>query len=430
MMSTSESATTVDQRRNWAGNLTYGATTIHYPETLDEVRAIVAAASRVRAFGARHSFNTVADTTGAHLSLERLDRVVALDPARRVVTVEGGIRYAQLGPQLQAAGFALHNLASLPHVSVAGAVATATHGSGDRNGNLATAVSAIELVTAEGDVVTLSRERDGDAFRGAVVGLGGLGIVTKLTLDIEPTFTVRQTIYDGLTEARLAEDFDAIMGGAYSVSLFTDWRGDRINQTWVKRREGVDDMPEEGAAYFGATPAGGPKTLSESSKAEIFTAQQGIPGPWHDRLPHFRREHIPGGDELQSEYFVPRRHAVAAIGALGALRDRIAPLVKLSEVRTVAADDLWLSTAYERDIVGLHFTWHRDQPAVERLLPAIEEALAPFDARPHWGKLFTLDAARVQSLYPKLPDFRALLTQYDPAGKFRNEFLDTYVFGE
>ncbi len=428
-MSTSESATTVDQRRNWAGNLTYGATTIHYPETLDEVRAIVAAASRIRAFGARHSFNTVADTTGDHLSLERLDRVVALDPARRVVTVEGGIRYAQLGPQLQAAGFALHNLASLPHVSVAGAVATATHGSGDRNGNLATAVSAIELVTAEGDVVTLSRERDGDAFRGAVVGLGGLGIVTKLTLDIEPTFTVRQTIYDGLTEARLAEDFDAIMGGAYSVSLFTDWRGDRINQTWVKRREGVDGMPEEGAAYFGATPAGGPKTLSESSKAEIFTAQQGIPGPWHDRLPHFRRDYIPGGDELQSEYFVPRQHAAAALRALGALRNRIAPLVKLSEVRTVAADDLWLSTAYDRDIVGLHFTWHRDQPAVERLLPAIEEALAPFDARPHWGKLFTMEAARVRSLYPKLPDFRALLARYDPAGKFRNEFLARYIVG-
>ena len=423
------SATSGDQRRNWAGNLTYGATAIQHPETLDEVRALVAAASKVRAFGARHSFNTVADTTGDHLSLERLDRIVTLDPERRTVTVEGGIRYAQLGPQLNQAGFALHNLASLPHVSVAGAVATATHGSGDRNGNLATAVSAIELVTAEGDVVTLSRERDGDTFRGAVVGLGGLGIVTKLTLDLQPTFIVRQTIYDDLPEAQLAEHFDAIMGGAYSVSLFTDWRGERINQTWVKRREGTDDMPEAGAAYFGATPADGPHALSESSAPEIFTEQQGIPGPWHDRLPHFRRESMPGGDELQSEYFVPRRHAVAALGALGALRQRIAPLLKLSEVRTVAADDLWMSTAYGRDIVGLHFTWVRDQPAVERLLPAIEDALAPFDARPHWGKLFTMDAARVQSLYPKLADFRALLAQYDPTGKFRNDFLARYILG-
>lgn len=419
-----------EQRQNWARNLTYGAATIHHPETLDEVRALVASSAKVRAFGARHSFNAVAATTGAHLSLERLDRVVAIDPERRTVTVEGGIRYGQLGPQLQQAGFALHNLASLPHISVAGAIATATHGSGDRNGNLATAVTALELVTADGEVVTLTRERDGDVFRGAVVGLGGLGIVTKITLDIVPTFTIRQTIYEALSEAVLDDHFDDIMGGAYSVSLFTDWRGAMVNQVWVKRREGVDDMPEEGVAFFGATPADRPTTLAESSAPEIYTEQRGIPGPWHDRLPHFQRDFLmPGGGELQSEYFVPRRHAVAALGALGAIRDQIAPLLKLSEVRTVAADDLWLSTAYERDIVGLHFTWHRDQLAVERLLPAIEESLAPFEARPHWGKLFTMDAARVQALYPKLNDFRALLTQYDPAGKFRNAFLDRYIFG-
>jgi len=418
-----------EQRQNWSGHVTFGATTIHHPATLDEVRAIVAAASKVRAFGARHSFNAVADTTGDHLALERLDRVVALDPERRTVTVEGGIRYAQLGPQLQEAGFALHNLASLPHVSVAGAVATATHGSGDRNGNLATAVSGLELVIAEGDVVTLSRERDGDAFLGAVVGLGALGIVTKLTLDLQPTFTMRQTIYDDLTETRLAEDFDGIMGGAYSVSLFTDWRGDRIKQTWVKRREGVDAMPEEGAAYFGAAAAVGTHTLSETSAPSNVTEQQGVPGPWHERLPHFRSYVMPGGDELQSEYFVSRRHAVAAIGALGTLRARIAPLVKLSEFRTMTADNLWMSMAYGRDTVGLHFTWQKDWTAVRQLLPLIEEELAPFDARPHWGKLFTMDAARVQALYPKLADFRALARQYDPAGKFRNEFLDTYIFG-
>ena len=424
------SATGSDQRQNWSGHVTFGARAIHHPATLDEVRAIVAAASNVRAFGARHSFNAVADTTGDHLSLERLDRVLAIDPERRVVTVEGGIRYATLGPQLHAAGFALHNLASLPHVSVAGAVATATHGSGDRNGNLATAVSGLELVTAGGDVMTLSRERDGDTFRGAVVGLGGLGIVTKLTLDIEPTFEVRQVIYDGLREARLDDDFEGIMGGAYSVSLFTDWRDERIRQTWVKRREGVDAMPEEGADYFGAMPAPHPRVLAESSSPSIVTEQGDVPGPWHERLPHFRPEVMPGGDELQSEYFVPRRHAPAAIRALGTLRGRIAPLVKLSEFRTMTADDLWMSMAYGRDTVGLHFTWRRDWPAVSRLLPAIEEQLAPFGARPHWGKLFTLDAARIRALYPKLPDFRALLKEYDPAGKFRNEFFDTYIFGE
>jgi xylitol oxidase len=419
-----------DQRLNWSEHITFGATAIHHPATLDEVRALVAAASKVRAFGARHSFNAIADTTGDHLSLERLDRVVGIDPERRTVTVEGGIRYAELGPQLEAAGFALHNLASLPHVSVAGAVATATHGSGDRNGNLATAVSGLELVTAEGDVVTLSREKDGDAFLGAVVGLGALGIVTKLTLDLQPTFTVRQTIYDDLSEARLLEDFDGIVGGAYSVSLFTDWRDERIRQTWVKRREGVDTMPEEGADYFGATPAPRPRTLSETSAPSNVTEQHGVPGPWHERLPHFRPHVMPGGNELQSEYFVPRQHAVAAIRALGTLRARIAPLVKLSEYRTMTADNLWMSMAYGRDTVGLHFTWKKDWDSVSQLLPAIEEQLAPFDARPHWGKLFTMDAARVQALYPKLADFRALVQRYDPQGKFRNAFLDRYVFGE
>jgi len=419
-----------DQRQNWSRHVTFGATTIHHPATLDEVRALVAAASRVRAFGARHSFNAVADTTGDHLSLERLDRV-AIDLERRTVTVEGGIRYGQLVPQLQEAGFALHNLASLPHISVAGAVATATHGSGNRNGNLATAVSAIELVTAEGDVVTLSRARDGDAFLGAVVGLGGLGIVTKLTLDLVPTFAMRQTIYEGLPEATLDDRFDSVLGGAYSVSLFTDWQGGTVNQVWVKRREGVDDMPEEGAAYFGARAATRRRNLSESSSRDIFTEQLGIPGPWLDRLPHFRREFAPGtGEELQSEYFVPRRHAAAALRALGTLRDRIAPSLKISEVRTMAADELWMSMAYERDTVGLHFTWKQDWPAVSQILPLIEEGLAPFDARPHWGKLFTMDAARVQSLYPKLPDFRALVNRYDPTGKFRNEFLRTYILGE
>ncbi len=419
-----------DQGQNWSEHVAFSATAIHHPKTLDEVRAIVAAASKVRAFGARHSFNTIADTPGDHLSLERLDRVVAIDPERRTVTVEGGIRYAELGPQLQAAGFALHNLASLPHVSVAGAVATATHGSGDRNGNLATAVSGLELVTGAGDVVTLSRERDGDAFLGAVVGLGALGIVTKLTLDLQPTFTVRQTIYDNLREARLAADFDGIMGGAYSVSLFTDWRDERIRQSWVKRREGVDAMPEEGASYFGATPAPRPRVLSETSAPSNVTEQHGVPGPWHERLPHFRPHVMPGGDELQSEYFVPRQHAVAAIRALGTLRARLAPLVKLSEFRSMTADNLWLSMAYERDTVGLHFTWQKDWSGVSGLLPAIEEALAPFDARPHWGKLFTMDAARVQALYPRLADFRALAQQYDPAGKFRNAFLEQYIFGE
>jgi xylitol oxidase len=156
----------------------------------------------------------------------------------------------------------------------------------------------------------------------------------------------------------------------------------------------------------------------------------GIPGPWHERLPHFRVDHTPAsGNELQTEYFVPRRHAVAAIQAMVRLRDQLEPVLLISEVRTIAADRLWMSPSCQQAAVGIHFSWKKDWPAVQKLLPVIEEQLAPFQARPHWGKLFTMQPSHLQMVYPKLPDFQELLRTYDPQGKFRNAFLDTYIFG-
>lgn len=415
---------------NWSGHHTYGATTIHRPTTLAQVQAIVAAATKVRALGSRHSFNHLADSPGDLISLEHLNTVVAIDPERRTATVEGGINYIQLGPQLDRAGFALRNLASLPHISVAGACATATHGSGDRNGNLATAVAALEFVAPSGDLVTLSRERDGERFAGAVVSLGALGIITKLTLDLVPTYRIAQVIYDDLPLATLLEQFDTIMSSAYSVSLFTDWQGARINQTWVKRLVTESPTPDPAQTFFGATAAENPRRPASRRPAAGSTEQHGVPGPWHERLPHFRPEGVATvGKELQTEYFVPRQHAVAAVRAIAALGARLGPALLISEVRTIAADDLWLSTCYERDGVGLHFTWHPDWSKVEALLPVIEEALAPFAARPHWGKLFAMSPAQVQAHYPRLADFQALLRHYDPAGKFGNGYVDRYIFG-
>jgi len=422
--------------RNWAGNHTFGAARVHRPKTVGQVRDLVAAGSRVRALGARHSFNDIADTPGDLISLERLNRIVALDTSRRTVTVEAGIRYGELGRALNEAGFALHNTASLPHISVAGACATATHGSGDGNGNLATAVASLDVVTAGGDVVTLSRERDEERFRGAVVGLGALGVVTQVTLDVVPAFQVRQAVYEDLLLDQMEAHFDAITASGYSVSLFTDWSGPRINQVWVKRR--VADRDDRDAAgereageareFFGARPATVKRHPIVSLPAEPCTEQLGIPGPWHERLPHFRMEYVPSsGAELQSEYFVPRQHALAAFRAINGLRDQIVPLLQMSEVRTIAADDLWMSTCYQRDSVAFHFTWVLDWPAVAALLPLIEERLAPFDARPHWGKLFTMSPARLGAVSPRLGEFRALARELDPAGKFRNEFLERYL---
>ncbi|MFL5732490.1 MAG: FAD-binding protein [Chloroflexia bacterium] len=421
----------MEKRSNWAGNYIYGAVGLHFPETVDEVRELVRRGGKVKALGSRHSFNGIADTPGELVSLDRLERRLEIDPERRTVTLDAGARYGQICEQLHRQGYAFPNLASLPHISVVGACATATHGSGDRNGNLATAVSAMEFITADGEVVRLSREENGEEFSGAVVGLGGLGVVTSLTLDVVPTFEVRQNVYENLPMAQLEEHFDEITSRAYSVSMLTDWQAERINQVWLKRPvvPGVPFEPE--SALFGATPAPANRHPIPGLSAENCTQQMGVPGPWYERLPHFRMGFTPSsGEELQSEYFVPRPHALEAFHAIYGLRDRIAPLLQISEIRTIAGDDLWMSPCFGHDCVSVHFTWVKDRQGVGEFLPLLEEALAPFEARPHWGKVFTMEPERVRSFYPRLADFQRLLGAYDPEGKFRNAFLEEYVFGE
>ncbi len=420
----------METQQNWAENYTFGAIRRHYPETLEQVREIVARSRKVKALGSRHSFNGVADTSEDHISLERFAFAPMIDVGRRTVTVGGGTTYGRLCRELHRHGFALHNMASLPQITVAGACATATHGSGDGNANLATAVAALDIVTADGSVRTLSRERDGEMFPGAVVGLGGLGVVTKLTLDIVPAFTVRQVVYENLPLSQVEADFERIFSSAYSMSLFTTWRKASFDQVWFKHRAETETDIVMEAERFGATLATAKIHPIASLSAEPCTEQGGVPGPWYDRLTHFRSDAPPSvGAELQSEYLVPRIHAVEALRAIADMRERIAPLLQVSEIRTVAADTLWMSTCYGQACVGIHFTWNPDWPGVQNLLPEIEARLAPFQARPHWGKLFTMSPVHLQALYPKLPEFRHLLQTFDPQGKFRNEFLDTYLFG-
>ena len=419
-----------EAQKNWAGNLTYSTTNIAYPDSLAAVQELVKNSSKLRVLGSRHSFNHIADSNHLLVSLKELNRVVAIDRERQTVTVEAGIRYGDMCAYLNSEGFAVHNMASLPHISVIGACSTATHGSGDKNGNLATAVSALEFVTADGEVVQLSRDKDGEQFKGAVVGLGGIGVVTKVTLDLLPRFEIRQDVYLGVPLAQVEAHFDEITASAYSVSMFTDWQGEHVNQLWLKSRVDAETPFDAQTELFGAKAA--PKRYHpiESVSAESCTEQTGIVGAWHERLPHFRMEFTPShGEELQAEYFVARKDAVAAFKAIHALRDQIAPYLMISEIRTIAADDLWMSPNYQQDSVAFHFTWKPDWASVREVLPHIEAALAPYNARPHWGKLFTMPAAHLQSLYAKLPDFRQLLMHYDPHGKFRNAFLDEYIFG-
>jgi len=415
--------------KNWAGNLEYSTDRLYFANSLEQVRSCVKKQNKLKVLGTRHCFNNIADSTHSFLSLKSMDQVVALDSEAHAVTVDAGMTYGQLCPYLDGKGFALHNLASLPHISIAGACSTATHGSGEKNGNLATAVSALEIVTAAGEVVRLSRQQDGEAFRGAVVGLGSLGVITKVTLDIQPTYMMRQYVYENLPLPAVKDHFDAIESCAYSVSLFTDWQNQRMNEVWIKSRDEKGQAFDATPEFFGATRA--TKNLHPIAElsAENCTEQMGVPGPWYERLPHFRMGFTPSaGKELQSEYFVPRQHAVEAILAVERLRDQVSPHLMISEIRTIAADHLWLSPCYEQPCVTIHFTWKQDWPAVRKLLPVIEKELAPFNARPHWGKLFTTKPADLKSIYKKLPDFIQLSRTYDPQGKFRNQFLDTNIF--
>jgi alditol oxidase len=420
------------QRVNWAGNITFAAPEFRCPGSLSELRAVVGRGRQVRVLGTGHSFNDMADSPGTQISLADLPAEMEFDSAAALVRVSAGLSYATLAARLDRHGFALRNLASLPHISVAGATATGTHGSGVANQNLSAAVAGLELVTADGDVTELSRS---DAsFPGAIVHVGALGVVTRLILEVVPTFEVSQRVYEELPLEVLDDHFAEIMASGYSVSLFTDWRAPRLTQLWIKSL--VEANPHAIATtsvtpappiadepWFTATPAPAARNPVPGVAADSCTEQLGVPGPWFQRLPHFRPDFTPSaGDELQSEWLLPAEHAVPALHALRQIADRIAAAVRVCEVRRVAADDLWLSMAYRQDSVAFHFTWTPDTAAVLPVVTDIERQLAPFGPRPHWGKIFTTPAAELYDRYERLPDFLELARHYDPAGKFRNAY--------
>ena len=414
---------------NWAGNYRYSTARLYNARSLQQVQDFVKQHDRLKVLGTRHCFNGIADSTHQLLSLREMNQVIAVDPTSRTVTVEAGVSYGQLCPDLDRQGFALHNLASLPHISIAGACATATHGSGVTSGNLATAVSALEFVTAGGDVVRLSREKDGSTFHGSVVNLGALGVVTKVTLDVQPTFVMRQDVYLDLPTAQVKDHFEDIVSAGYSVSLFTDWQKGRINEVWIKRRVEKGATLTADPEFFGARRATENVHPIAELSAENCTEQMGVPGPWYERLPHFRMGFTPSsGKELQSEYFVPRRNAVDAILAVERLRDQVSPHLMISELRTIDADQLWMSPCYNQPSLAIHFTWKQDWESVRKVLPVIERELAPFTVRPHWGKLFTLAPAQLQGRYEKIGEFKQLVAQYDPRRKFRNQFLTANLY--
>lgn len=414
--------TDTEFQHNWASNYTYRAKTLYAPRSVTEVQELVRSLDKQKALGSRHCFNNIADSPGSQISTRNLNSLVAIDEGAGTVTVEAGARYGDFARTLYDRGYALHNLASLPHITVAGACATGTHGSGVENGNLATSVVSLELVRPDGELVVIDRNHPD--FPAVTVGLGCFGIVTKLTLALQPAFDVRQEIYVNLPFASAVDNFDAIMASGYSVSLFTDWLDGNVSEVWIKRREDRA-YPALDGEFYGAIAAAENMHPIAGLSTDAVSDQMGRPGPWYDRLPHFKMEFTPSaGKEIQSEFFVPREHAVEAFRALEAMGADIQPRLLISEVRTVKADNFWLSPAYRRDSVAFHFTWKPETEAVLAILPEIEQTLAPFTPRPHWGKVFTMDKATLRSRYPQGEAFIALANAYDPEGKFRNAYLE------
>jgi xylitol oxidase len=415
--------------KNWAGNVEYSTDDVRHPTTAAAVSEIVtavdAAGGRVKALGSRHSFSTIADTTGTLVALDRLVVEPSLQFDARgtpvSVRVGAGDTYAGVGAFLAGHGLALPNLASLPHISVAGAVQTGTHGSGVRNGSLASSVLALEIVRASGLVETV---RDGDPdFAASVVALGAVGIITAVTLRVQPHFDISQHVHEGLAWSAALANWSAIMSSGYSVSVFTTFQGENTHQVWSKRRLDIDG-PELDLAALGATEATVAVHPLPGVSAESVTGQLREPGPWNERLAHFRSEFQPShGEEIQSEYLIPAEHAVPAITALRAIGDRIAPLLHVAELRSVAADTAWLSPSYARDSLAIHFTWKPMAAEILTVLPLIEHTLDPFAPRPHWGKVATMSPARLRRAYPRLDDFAAHVRRVDPAGRFENAYV-------
>jgi xylitol oxidase len=416
-----------ERLKNWSGNFEFSTSNVHHPESIEQVQALVKSCGKLRVLGTRHCFNRIADSSENLVMLDRLPRRIEVDSDRKQVNMSANLTYGELCPALHRAGFALHNLASLGHITVVGACSTATHGSGVRNRTLAAAVAQIDVVTASGDLVSFTR--GDERFDGAVVSLGGLGVIVSLTLDLQPNYEMRQHVFERLPNHQVEASFDAIMSSAYSVSLFTTWREQVVDQVWLKRRSDDPPLAAGWTDFFGAQPATRPIHPIADLSAESCTGQLGVTGHWHERLPHFRIDAQPSaGDELQSEFFVPREHAAEAFRAVKSLGAIFQPYIMVSEIRTVAADDFWMSPYFHRDSVGFHTTWKRDVPGVLNILPQIEAQLAPFGVRPHWGKLFTVAPEQLHAAYERLPQFRALLRDYDPYGKFRNEYLEKNLF--
>lgn len=410
---------------NWSGTYDYRSARRERPATVAELQQLVADAPAVKVAGSGHSFNGIADSeSGWQLDVSGLITPPEIDPDSGIVTVSGGMKYGELVPALATSGRALPNLASLPHITIAGSVATGTHGSGVRQPGLSSAVRAVELLTADGELRWI--DATDPRFDGVVVSLGALGVVTRVRLATVPDYAVRQDAFIGLSWGELVGRIGEVLAASYSVSVFGRWVGTGPDHVIVKSVVGHEDRTPflPGASW---TPDTLHPLQAAGATPDAVTEQGGVPGPWADRLPHFRLGFTPSaGAEIQSEFFVAAEDAGRGIEALLAVGDAIAPHLLVSEIRAIASESQWLSPAHGRDSVAFHFTWKPDLDAVRQAVGIVQQALSDLAPRPHWGKVFTYPG-RLDFAYARLDDFDDLRRMLDPQGKFRNEFVARHV---
>lgn len=424
---------------NWAGNQRSTAALVVRPRTVDEVadaiRAAADAGRKVRAAGSGHSFTGAALTDGHRIDLTDLDTGVHVDTARRLVTVPAGMTLHALNDLLATHGLALPNLGDIDRQALAGAIATGTHGTGTRLHGIASAVTGLTLVLADGTVLECSAQRHTDVFEAARVGLGALGVVTEVELQCVPAFRLhaveRPEPLLPLLE-RVQEEADA--HDHFELYWFP-----HTDRTMTKRNNRV----EEGAAVPGPLPAWRAWVDDELMANGLFEQVNRVAARWPATVPTMAQ--VTGRAQtareftdvswrvfcsrravrfVESEYAVPRAAVRDVVLALKDWVDRHDEALPFPvEVRLLAADDVWLSTSHGRDTayVAVH-QYHRMQYA--RYFAAFEAIVAEHAGRPHWGKLHTLDAERLRPLYPRFDDFLAVRRKLDPTGLFGNAYLE------
>lgn len=423
--------------RNWARNQECAPAAVETPESTLEVREAVrrarVAGQRVKVVGTGHSFTSIACTDGRLLRLDRLDRVLDVDPDAGSVTVEGGIPLWKLNEQLALRDLALENLGDIDQQTIAGAIATSTHGTGRTFGGLATQVRGLELVTADGDLVRCSADEEPELFHCARVGLGALGIVTQVTLAVVPAFSLHmverperfETVLADLdaavdghdhfevehwfphTDACLVKELDRTEAPLRTRSTLAAWRDDILLGNYVFGalcaigKRSPDRIPQ--LARFATTQLGRTDLVDRSDR--VFCSP---------RLIKF----------VEMEYAINRADAEVALRRVRELiEDEDLKISIPLELRFAAADDIPLSTAHGRETAYLAVHVYQGMPH-EQYFRGVEAIMDELGGRPHWGKLHWQTAATLAPRYPEWDRFAAARHRLDPDGAFANDYLD------